>query len=259
MPIKSFQLITNNICYGPAPNELDEVEQHLTVSMSGRVWFSARNYDQYLHGKGFCRKKQLDIGTWKAQYLISRLEKQDAGDFVTDCGTYELEIRYDDNTVKKKIGALSHDDEALSISRLLRRYIPVYSLWGIDSLLAPDYEGKKAVFLFADRWIRFFQSEDKSEHEFSERFGEECIAQHFQMDCAHEFERRYPGCFKINHNKLKETIVSIVDVDLLGSAVFSQWRYLTHWSMGHSLDKDTCNWFITILSQMRELCKNKSL
>lgn len=57
--LKSVRIKSNNICYGPEPDVDDEVEQYLTIGATGRVWFSARNYNQYLNDDGFCRKKQL--------------------------------------------------------------------------------------------------------------------------------------------------------------------------------------------------------
>ena len=38
--LKKLQLISNRICYGPCPESDDEVEQHLTITANGRVWFS---------------------------------------------------------------------------------------------------------------------------------------------------------------------------------------------------------------------------
>lgn len=44
MDIQKFKLISNNICYGPEPSPNDEVEQHLTISATGDVWFIGYNY-----------------------------------------------------------------------------------------------------------------------------------------------------------------------------------------------------------------------
>lgn len=68
--IKSIKITSNGICYGPMPDDNEEVEQYLTISSNGRVWFSARNYKQYMDGKGYCRKKQLSIGKWKAEFIL---------------------------------------------------------------------------------------------------------------------------------------------------------------------------------------------
>ena len=37
--IKKIKIKSNNICYGPAPEPEDEIEQILTISNTGKVWF----------------------------------------------------------------------------------------------------------------------------------------------------------------------------------------------------------------------------
>ena len=168
MGIKSVRLISNNICYGPAPAPNDEVEQHLTVARDGRVWFSGRNYQQYSDGKGFCRKKQVNIGPWKAKFLFELLDDLTEQPMATDCGDYSLSIRYDDEKTRTINGPLigttmaSYHGHQLSATKLLRRYIPVYALWGFDGQLSPDYEGKGAIFTFAKNWYSLFSSEQIS-------------------------------------------------------------------------------------------------
>ena len=263
MEIKSIRIITNIITYGPEPALSDEVEQRLTISSSGRVWFSARNYGQYQDGKGFFRKKQLNIGIWKAEYLLRLLVKLPEELMVTDCGGYEIVARYSDGSITRRSGPLigmegtAKGSDATSLTRLLRRYIPIRSLWGLCGTLSPDYEGKAAIFWFAKRWEERFLSGNLTDRVFEERFGAECAALGFQMDCGQEFDRLYPRCFGIKDGTLAETIASIGDVDLLGSAVYSQWRFLTHWSYSYELDQDTCRWFGLILRQMRELTRKQ--
>ena len=92
--------------------------------------------------------------------------------------------------------------------------------------------------------------------QFEDLFGEDCRELGFEMDCAHEFEEQYPGCFNIPNEKLDTVLSDITDVDLLGSAVHSQWRYLTHWAYTYQLDEDVCNWFIKVLQRMRDLTRD---
>lgn len=49
----------------------------------------------------------------------------------------------------------------------------------------------------------------------------------FEMDCGHAFEERYGDAFR-NPDSLEKVIDSIDDLQLLGSALFSQWRYYNH-------------------------------
>ena len=262
--IKSIQLISNNICYGPAPASTDEGEQHLTISSSGRIWFSARNYKQYCVTSGFCRKKQMNIGSWKANYLLRLIERIREMDWATDCGDYDLSIRFDSGEIKHIYGSLAEDvmttsygDVQISLSKIMRRYIPVYALWGFSGDLSPDYEGKKEIFLFAQKWEDAFRSPNLSVYEFEKSFGDSCIELGFQMDCGKEFERLYPGCFNLHGDVLRSKIEDILDIDLLGAAVFSQWRYLTHWAYSLELDLDTCKWFSLTLGRMKELTKKR--
>lgn len=70
MQIQKVRIVSNNICYGPAPLHEDEVEQHLTISASGRVWFTG-----YKNGSGFggyeiCRRQQFNIGIAKTEKIL---------------------------------------------------------------------------------------------------------------------------------------------------------------------------------------------
>lgn len=264
MGTRSFKLISENLRYGPAPKGSDEIEQHLTVSESGRVWFSARNYRQYIDGKGFCRRKQINIGPWKAKFLLRLMENMDCVEDATDCGDWELTITESGYIMKLLSGPLignevgvSYGNKPVSVTKILRRYIPVYGLFGFDGDLSPDYEGKKAIYFFTEKWIKYFSVDDLGAQDFDNSFGEECIELGFQMDGGAEFSRLYPGCFNVHNNKLQSVINEIDDVDLLGSAVFSYWRGLTHWSGPYELNNDIRVWFLLILKRMNALTKKR--
>ena len=263
MGTSSFRLISNNISYGLEPAFSDEVEQHLTVSSTGQAWFSARNYCQYIEGRGFCRRKQLNIGVWKAEFLMHLINSLEERPMVTDCGSYNLQIKFEDGTNRKLSGSLIGDDlvslygSDTSLSKLLRRYIPIYGLWGFDGSLSPDYEGKKAIHLFAKKWISKIDSSDLSFNEFEDFFGNECITLGFQMDCGQQFEKLYPHAFDPDNGDLDSIVHTITDIDLLGSAVFLQYRYLTHWAFYPEFNDQYRHWFIALLNQMRLLTKKK--
>ena len=100
--IKNIRIVSNNICYGPETGADDEVEQYLTISLTGRVWFSARNYQQYCNSKDYCRKKQTSIDKWKAEFLLRLIDNiSENMSFVTDVGSYDLEIRYSNDTKRR--------------------------------------------------------------------------------------------------------------------------------------------------------------
>ena len=109
----------------------------------------ARNYEQHIAGEGFCRKKQIDIGSLKAQFLIGLIGTIECDNQATDCGSFEIEFYSDDSLDSKKYGVLigadafSYGKEPVDITAILRRYIPVRALWGFSYSMSSDYEGKK--------------------------------------------------------------------------------------------------------------------
>ncbi len=123
--------------------------------------------------------------------------------------------------------------------------------------MSPDYEGKKAIHTFAKKWEEKFQNCQFGVKEFEEELGKECTKLGFQMDCGKEFCKWYPEFFSLKGQDLESMISGISDIDLLGSAVFSYWRSLTHWGP-YELDETVCNRFRLLLGHMRELTRKKT-
>ena len=73
------------------------------------------------------------------------------------------------------------------------------------------------------------------------------------MNCGYAFEDRYGDAFR-NPDALEKVIDSIDDIQLLGSALFSKWRYYNHWAMGESIRaEESMRWFNMIIKRMMEL------
>ena len=95
--LKSARIISNLMCFGPCPEPKDPVEQRLTISSTGRVWFS-----EYLYGNGYPgkyplgRKTQLSIGETRAAAILSKLaDVRDSSMplmHCTDIGTWEMTL-----------------------------------------------------------------------------------------------------------------------------------------------------------------------
>ena len=95
--LKSARIVSNLMCFGPYPEPEDPVEQRLTISSTGRVWFS-----EYLYGNGYPekyplgRKVQLSIGKDRAAAILSKLaDVRDSGMplmHCTDIGTWEMTL-----------------------------------------------------------------------------------------------------------------------------------------------------------------------
>ena len=265
--IKSIKITSNGICYGPMPDDNEEVEQYLTISSNGRVWFSARNYKQYTEEKGYCRKKQLSIGKWKAEFilrLICNLAESDL--FVTDVGSFDMEIRCTDGTKSHISGSLIGGVTAYSygrmfeidLTRLIRRYIPVYGLWVFDGSTSPDYEGKKAIYKFAESWEKDFVN-DKPNMDLEFGFTNDCTKLGFQMD-SEEYIRlsQKAGSLYPYDEDIEKATKSMDDIDVLGAAVFAYCRGLTHWGPYQVGDKEK-NVFLCFLRRLKELTRKKKV
>lgn len=60
-------------------------------------------------------------------------------------------------------------------------------------------------------------------------FSDDCRALGFEMDCGQAFTEAFPGCFR-DPVATERAIAGCNDVDLLGSALHSGWRYYNHWN-----------------------------
>ena len=84
------------------------------------------------------------------------------------------------------------------------------------------------------------------------QFAEDCRALGFEMDCGNSFSEAYPDKDVFRAHILREIIESIDDNKLLGTAIFSHWRYLTHWHNA-PLPDDTIEWFSIAFDRLRVL------
>lgn len=110
-------------------------------------------------------------------------------------------------------------------------------------------EGK--VNQFAMKWLEKYQSEKTMEFEVEEGFGEECFSLGFKMDCGNAFETTFPNTNAFNsYEELEKIIEQIEDIDLFCSAIFSKWRYVTHWAEADLLESKNRRWFIIAFSRL---------
>lgn len=113
---------------------------------------------------------------------------------------------------------------------------------------------KKDIHNFAVRYYNLYASPQTVEREVREGFFEYCSALGFKMDCGKKFIAVYSKEVFYENEELIKIISEIDDVALLGSAIFSHWRYVTHWGYGDFLlDKTHRPWFITAFKRLVEL------
>lgn len=112
-------------------------------------------------------------------------------------------------------------------------------------------EKKNEVHEFAVYWLEKYRSQKTAEHEVVEGFADECFSLGFEMDCGKSFEATFPNTNAFNNYKeLDKIIDQVEDMNILGSAIFSQWRYVTHWAAVDLLESQYRKWFIIAFSRL---------
>lgn len=74
----------------------------------------------------------------------------------------------------------------------------------------------------------------------------------FQMDCGQSFLERY-GSLVDDMDVLQLNLDYVDDIQVLGDAVFSQFRYITHWTMGGC--QREFEWLKLVLKRLEELAE----
>ena len=78
------------------------------------------------------------------------------------------------------------------------------------------------VHLFATKWIEKFRDRRISYIELVDHYlADDCRALGFQMDCGNAFSEKY-GKAASNCDELNRIIDDVTDIELLGSAIYSQ-------------------------------------
>lgn len=102
--LKRIQLISNNMGYGPEPEQSEELEQHLTITDKGRVWLSRYCYDREKNKLLLKGKESFKISAEAASAIMDAVTDYFSGDyqtrFATDIGFWDLTLTNDE---KEKI------------------------------------------------------------------------------------------------------------------------------------------------------------
>ena len=115
----------------------------------------------------------------------------------------------------------------------------------------------KRLHDFAIKWHDRFQDRNTYFAEITDRvIADECAALGFEMDCGKAFKRIY-GNAVCDFNELNKVIDNITDISLLGSAIYSQWRYFNHWawSPAEILKEENRMWFILAFDRLAFLTR----
>ncbi len=110
----------------------------------------------------------------------------------------------------------------------------------------------KQIHDFAVKWCDKFRDQNINYIELVDHYmADDCDTLGFEMDCGHAFSEKY-GNAANNHEALDRIIDDVTDIPLLGSAIYSQWRYFNHWAYtgAEILEPQNRAWFILALSRL---------
>ena len=116
----------------------------------------------------------------------------------------------------------------------------------------------KQIHDFAVKWCDKFRDPKINYIDLVEHYmADDCAALGFEMDCGNAFSEKYGNAVN-NHEVLERIIDEVSDTQLLGSAIFSQWRYFNHWAYSGAeiLEPENRAWFIMALSRLASLTGN---
>lgn len=114
---------------------------------------------------------------------------------------------------------------------------------------------KKEVHDFAIKWIHKFKDPKICCSELVDHYmADDCNSLNFLMDCGNSFECIY-GKAVYDSSELNQVVGDITDIALLGSAIYSRWRYFNHWAYDESeiLESENREWFTLALARLESL------
>ena len=117
----------------------------------------------------------------------------------------------------------------------------------------------KQIHEFAVKWFDKFRDKKINYIELVDHYmADDCEALGFVMDCGHAFAEKY-GDAASNCEALERIIGEVADIPLLGSAIYSRWRYFNHWAYSGEEIMELQNraWFTMALSRLGELANSQ--
>lgn len=112
---------------------------------------------------------------------------------------------------------------------------------------------RKRLHEYAVRFYDLYTDPQTEEHEVEAGFPELCASLGLRMDSGRRFISAYSqGAFD-RSSDLRGMAGSIKDVELLGSAIFSKWRYITHWTNEDLLTDENRLWFCIAFDRLSQL------
>lgn len=120
--------------------------------------------------------------------------------------------------------------------------------------------GQKKIDIktFTEKYINYFMKdfnpESASYYDFFESsyFPNECWLLGFEMDCGVSFTKVYGEGAWYSYRNLSKVVDKMNDIQIIGSALFSKWRFFNHWSCSHA-NEDDKKWFLMLLKRIQKV------
>jgi len=111
--LRKIRIVSNNEGFGPRPEPDEEVEQHLTITDKGRVWLSRYCFGHFCGENGWVKKTSFHISKENAKTILAAVQDYFSGNhtnyFVTDVGSWDLELTNTEGKVFRESGSLCGD------------------------------------------------------------------------------------------------------------------------------------------------------
>lgn len=117
----------------------------------------------------------------------------------------------------------------------------------------------RSIYDFTLKWLVKFGNLNIDSSELLDHYmADDCAALGFMMDCGNAFKEVY-GRAVYDQIELTRIIDDVTDIALLGSAIYSRWRYFNHntYDSEAIFEPENRAWFILALDRLSVLAREK--
>ena len=116
------------------------------------------------------------------------------------------------------------------------------------------------IYSFAVKWLELFKNHENISYSLFTGhlfLGRELSDLGFFMDIYEAIQKEFPDVKTASLAGLK-SVIDKVEIIPLGNAIFSKWRYFSHWETGE-MDEDDYQWFILAFTRLVEISGPKNI
>lgn len=109
---------------------------------------------------------------------------------------------------------------------------------------------------FAAKYYALYSNNETIESELEDGFGEQCFKLGLKMDSGAGFVEKYSLDAFEKGSELSKIIETVDDPYLLGNAISSFWRKITHWSCESLLEEENRKWMVIAFARLTKITSN---